>query len=456
MDMKDRIRHMDEICELWMGNGVDRMVLTRLESSNHNSHLLDEHGCVVECPRLIDLVLEHLESRYDLTELKELYSGNWNNMMTLHLEEEDGVMGFRYQSETTFKMRLKEPVSIELDVVLTAAESEFVRRRVWRVDSRRNPYPMVFRFDSVPLGDDEWMTERVLSRILERIRNLRPGFLHERVDGEVGYRTVPDKEGGPILNGDRLSMEVRMNCVVTSTRYEPEQLTYISGISFDPGMGSRLLDIKNMGMSVPEGVVSEAMDGHPASRQLVRLFSGDANRLSAALRALGVNGLLRDRTPELIHQETLYKMIRFVGPEGNLDTMWIHDTYRLLRIVMEDVRVRDIRDRPIENLTLYYVEFNDTSTGKLYRMCVDMRIPLSVKLNRDMVELNPGEHLESMNAVDAIASSITTHVREGEIGKIIRQGDCILIKPLKSSENPVDFSRHLRGDEYRRLLVWES
>jgi hypothetical protein len=73
-----------------------------------------------------------------------------------------------------------------------------------------------------------------------------------------------------------------------------------------------------------------------------------------------------------------------------------------------------------------------------------------------MVELNPGEHLESMNAVDAIASSITTHVREGEIGKIIRQGDCILIKPLKSSENPVDFSRHLTGDEYRRLLVWES
>jgi hypothetical protein len=315
---------------------------------------------------------------------------------------------------------------------------------------------MVFRFDSIPLGDDEWMTERVLSRILERIRNLRPGVLHERVDGEVGYRTVPDRDGGPMLHGDRLSMEIRMNCVVTSTRYEPEQLTYIRGISFDPGMGSRLLDIKNMGMSVPEGVVSEAMDGHPASRQLVRLFSGDANRLSTALRALGVNGLLRDRTPELIHQETLYKMIRFVGPEGNLDTMWIHDTYRLLRIVMEDVRVRDIRDRPIENLTLYYVEFNDTSTGKLYRMCVDMRIPLSVKLNRDVVELNPGEHLEAMNAVDAIASSITTHVREGEIEKIVRQGDCILIKPLKSSENPVDFSRHLTGDEYRRLLVWES
>lgn len=453
MDMKDRHQYMDEICELWIGNGVDRMVFTCFQPSYHNGHLLDEHGSIVECPRLIDLVLEHLESRYDLSELKELYSGDWNNMMTLQLEEEDGVPGFRYQSETTFTLRLREPVSHALDVPLTAAESEFVRRRVWRVDSGRNPYPMAFRFDSIPLGDDERMAERVLSRILERIRNLRPDFLHETVEGEVGYRTLPDKDGGPMLIGDRLSMEVRTNCVVTSTLYELEQRTYINGISFDPGMGSLLLDVKNMGMSVPEGVVWETMDGHPASHRLVRLFSGDPDRLRTALQALGVNGLLRDRTPELIHQETLYKMMLFVGPKGNLKMRWIHDTYRLFRIVMEDVPVFN---RPTDNVTVYYVEFNDTSTGKAYRMCVDMRISLSVTLNRNMVELNPGEHLEAMNAIDAIASSFTTHVREGEIDKIIRQGDCILIKPVEGADTSRRWTRPITGDEYRRLLFWES
>jgi hypothetical protein len=47
-----------------------------------------------------------------------------------------------------------------------------------------------------------------------------------------------------------------------------------------------------------------------------------------------------------------------------------------------------------------------------------------------------------------------TNVNMGNIEKIIRQGDCILIKPYDA--NGIGSVRHLTEDEYRTLLVAES
>jgi hypothetical protein len=59
-----------------------------------------------------------------------------------------------------------------------------------------------------------------------------------------------------------------------------------------------------------------------------------------------------------------------------------------------------------------------------------------------------------MVCFDAIAWTIQTNLKEGGIEKIIRQGDCILLKKNKSSQ--IGDVRHLTGNEYRSLLVLES
>jgi hypothetical protein len=55
----------------------------------------------------------------------------------------------------------------------------------------------------------------------------------------------------------------------------------------------------------------------------------------------------------------------------------------------------------------------------------------------------------------AIAWTITTNVPQGNIEDIIRQGDCILIKPQGKYE-PLNRARHLTEVEYKTLISAES
>jgi hypothetical protein len=63
--------------------------------------------------------------------------------------------------------------------------------------------------------------------------------------------------------------------------------------------------------------------------------------------------------------------------------------------------------------------------------------------------------IEKVNAIDCIAWSIQTDIALGNIEKIVRQGDCIMIKPLDASKERTRV-RHLTTMEYKTLLVAES
>jgi hypothetical protein len=56
--------------------------------------------------------------------------------------------------------------------------------------------------------------------------------------------------------------------------------------------------------------------------------------------------------------------------------------------------------------------------------------------------------------IQSIAWTIQTDIKEGGIEKIVRQGDCILIKKKDTAETGL--VRHLTENEYRTLLVLES
>ena len=59
------------------------------------------------------------------------------------------------------------------------------------------------------------------------------------------------------------------------------------------------------------------------------------------------------------------------------------------------------------------------------------------------------------SAIQCIAWTIQTDIPVGSIEKIIRQGDCILIKP-NGKYKPLSTARHLTEKEYKELIVAES
>jgi hypothetical protein len=96
------------------------------------------------------------------------------------------------------------------------------------------------------------------------------------------------------------------------------------------------------------------------------------------------------------------------------------------------------------------VKLKDTSTDRNYFIWVE---PQSVYNTNN--ENRWGYDIKKINAIQCIAWTIQTNVPQGSIEKIIRQGDCILIKPNGKYE-PLDSARHLTEKEYKELLVAES
>jgi hypothetical protein len=67
----------------------------------------------------------------------------------------------------------------------------------------------------------------------------------------------------------------------------------------------------------------------------------------------------------------------------------------------------------------------------------------------------PENWLKKVNSIMGIAWTITTDVPQGNIEDIIRQGDCILVKP-KGEYEPLNVARHLTEKEYKTLISAES
>jgi hypothetical protein len=86
---------------------------------------------------------------------------------------------------------------------------------------------------------------------------------------------------------------------------------------------------------------------------------------------------------------------------------------------------------------------------------VDLNSVWNVKCENDK-ELNRWNFdAKKIDAIDCIAWTIQTNIAQGGIEKIVRQGDCIMIKP-KAKYETLGRERHLSKGEYLNLLVAES
>lgn len=169
---------------------------------------------------------------------------------------------------------------------------------------------------------------------------------------------------------------------------------------------------------------------------------------------LGLDRLIAEVKPELVSRETIQKQTTWVDEQGELVEHKFDDTYELYKVKGEYFNEGVYSWQKMNDA--YYVKCKDTSTDREYLIWVDMNSVWNTMCQNNKY-LNRWEFdITKITAVDCIAWTIQTNVPMGSIKKIIRQGDCVLIKPKNDTYLPLDNERHLSKKEYLMLLVAES
>jgi hypothetical protein len=169
------------------------------------------------------------------------------------------------------------------------------------------------------------------------------------------------------------------------------------------------------------------------------------------IKCLGLDRLVKEIKPVLLDKKTIKKETTWVNENGELESVKFNDTYELYRVNGEDFSEGFQSWRKMEDS--YYIKCKDTSTDREYLLWVDLRDVHRTNKNDDRWFTFDEKEV---NAIQAIAWTIQTNIPKGQIEKIVRQGDCILIKPKKNAKIGVLATRHLTEKEYRELLVAES
>ena len=171
------------------------------------------------------------------------------------------------------------------------------------------------------------------------------------------------------------------------------------------------------------------------------------------INCLGIERLVKEIKPTLISSKTLKKKTTWVTPKGEMITKEFDDTYELYKVDGKQWGV-GVSNRGWDTKDVHYVKFKDTSTDREYMIWVDVQSVYRTNDERKDRWYNSSDDFGSkINPIQAIAWTIQTDVPKGDIKRIIRQGDCILIEP---KSDKVESVRHLTEEEYLELLVLES
>jgi len=164
-----------------------------------------------------------------------------------------------------------------------------------------------------------------------------------------------------------------------------------------------------------------------------------------AIGYLGIDEVIRQVNPIEVDRQAIFKKTTWINENGVREEIDFKDVYELFKVSNNDLIQEN--NRYAETFS-HFVKCKDTSTDREYLIWVDLN---SVYNTNDK---SPWNKENKVTAIDSIAWTITTNVPEGNIEKIVRQGDCILVKPI-NKDNLCE-PRHLTGKEYLELLELES
>jgi hypothetical protein len=221
----------------------------------------------------------------------------------------------------------------------------------------------------------------------------------------------------------------------------------ISNLEFDYNTGVRLLKLKYEDCPFKE-LEDVWEDVIPLSFKEIAEFKNLEHRRIGIL-CLGIDRLIKEVKPTLLNKKTIKKQTTWVDKDGSLKTKKFNDTYELYKVDGKQFS-NGVQERWQSMADAYYVKCKDTSTDREYLIWVDLQNVYRTN--------NPGKwdfNESKVNAIQAVAWTIQTDVPVGNIEKIVRQGDCVLIK-VEDKKFTGGSVRHLTEKEYCELLVAES
>jgi len=223
----------------------------------------------------------------------------------------------------------------------------------------------------------------------------------------------------------------------------------ISNVDFPFDLGCRVLKLKYKDECPMAQLEDFWNDIVPASFSDIALLPNLEQRRIGIVH-LGIDNIVKSVNPKLLSKETIKKQTSWINEQGELVEHKFNDTYELYEVDGE-VFSQGIENswRKMDNC--HYIRCKDTSTDREYLIWVDLQSVYRTNELGDMWNWDKNK----INATQCIAWTIQTNVPKGKIDKIIRQGDCVMIKP-KGKYEPLSTARHLTEKEYLKLLVAES
>lgn len=220
----------------------------------------------------------------------------------------------------------------------------------------------------------------------------------------------------------------------------------LQNIDFTFDNGCRLLKLKYENCPQQfESVLGDIWDDIvPMSFMDIVKNLNNIEQRRVGINFLGLERISNEVDPLLVGRETIKKSTIWVNSSGEMVSRDFNDTYELYRVEAKkwgeglgNGRLNDV----------FFVKCKDTSTDREYYIWVDDNSVRSTN-REDTFKFNYG-----ITPIQAIAWTIQTDIPIGGIELIVRQGDCVLIKPKTEKRVRV---RHLTEKEYRELLVLES
>lgn len=219
----------------------------------------------------------------------------------------------------------------------------------------------------------------------------------------------------------------------------------IDNLKFDYDLGCKIL--KCSGGDCPMNGLENIWDTiEPITfKEIAEIENTELRRI--AFKRFGLDRLVNEVNPVLVDKQTINKTTTWTNENGIEETITFADTYELYKV--EGSILFPNQRWGVEDV--YYIKCKDTSTDREYLIWINVNGVFRAN-NTDRSWFSSSDI--DLNVISAIAWTIQTNVPMGNIETIVRQGDCILIKP--KNDERLDTERHLSGKEYLELLELES
>jgi hypothetical protein len=234
----------------------------------------------------------------------------------------------------------------------------------------------------------------------------------------------------------------------------------IDNLKFDFNIGCRLLKTKyDECPAKMENIIGDLWnDIIPMTFQEISTEIKNIEERRIAINCLGIENVVKQVKPRLISRRELTKKTTWVNNNGKLETKKFDDVYELYEVLYDNLFNGIETANWVRKTPYHFVKCKCTSTDREYYIWVDAQSVYRTNDSREQRWYSSDDDYGSkINAIQAIAWTIQTNVPKGNIEKIVRQGDCILIKPSAELDKlNINSTRHLTEEEYKTLLVAES